>query len=73
MTFNEERLQVAKQTAKFAEVGFMNQVREIAEALAICSKEDVKAISDHLSLAIQAMENADYDVKYYTELCEKEA
>lgn len=72
MSYNEERLQIAQKTASFATVGFMAQVREIAEALSICPKEDVKVIAEQLMLAIETMETLERDVKYYKDKCEEE-
>ena len=60
----EERLNVAEELARFTEQGFMEKVREIADALSICPKDDVKVISEQLSLAVNAMAEADKDVTY---------
>ena len=68
----QERLKVAEISARFVEIGFMSFVKEAAEALSICPKEDVKAISEQLALAVKAVEFAEYDVEYYKEQCEKE-
>lgn len=72
MSYNEERLQKAEKTASFATVGFMAQVREIAEALSICPKEDVKVIAEQLMLAVETMESVESDVKYYRAKCEED-
>ena len=72
MSYNKERLQKAEQTARFAEIGFMAQVREVAEALSICPKSDVKVIAEQLMLYVEAMESVEADVRYYKEKCEKE-
>ena len=72
MTWNEERLQTAEQTARFAKVGFMAQVREIAEALSICTKDDVKVIAEKLMSAVETMESVERDVEYYKAACEEE-
>ena len=73
MTYHEEKLQLAEQTASFVAVGFMAQVREIAEALSICQKGDVKVIAEKLMLAVATMESAQKDVEYYKRKCEEEA
>lgn len=71
MSYNEERLEIARQIDTFAEVGFMAQVREIADALSICSREDVKAIADKLMGAIRAMESIEEDIAYHKKFCEE--
>lgn len=73
MSYHEEKLRIAEEIANFAERGFIAEVRRIADALAICPKEDVKAISEHLALAIEAMEEVDRDVAYYKKRVEEEA
>ena len=72
VTYIEELLQKAVKTARFAEEGFMTQVREIAEALSICPKSDVKVIAEQLMLAIEVMEDLEKDVKYYESKLEEE-
>jgi NACalpha-BTF3-like transcription factor len=65
MSYNEEKLNIAEAIVQFAELGFMARVREIAEALSICPKDDVKVIAEQLNLAIEALEEANRDVLYY--------
>jgi predicted adenine nucleotide alpha hydrolase (AANH) superfamily ATPase len=72
MSYYEEKMKHAEEVLKFAEKGFMEKVREIAEALSICPKKDVKAISDQLFLAVEAMTSAEDDVKYYKRKYEEE-
>ena len=72
MSYHEERLKVAEELASLATKGFMIKVREIAEALSICPKDDIKQISEHLSRAVEAMEQADKDVAYYKGIIEEE-
>lgn len=72
MSYNEEKLKEAETVLSFANHGFMNRVREIAEALSICPKDDVKVIAKHLTAAIEAIESVEADVKYYKAQCEKE-
>lgn len=74
MSYYEEKLRVAEEVSRLAGQGFMAKVREIADALSICSKDDVKAISEQLNLAVEAMEEVDRDALYYKEkiIVEKE-
>ncbi len=72
MSYYEERLEVAEEVASLTAQGFMIKVREIAEALSICPKDDIKQISEHLSRAVEAMEEAEKDVAYYKEKIEEE-
>lgn len=72
MSWNEERLQMAEQTASFATIGFMANVREIGEALTICPKGDVRLIAEKLMLAVETIESLEKDVTYYKEKCEEE-
>lgn len=72
MSWNEEKLKKAEQTASFATIGFMAQVREIADALSICRKEDVKVIAEKLMLAVETMEDLEKDVSYYKAKCEED-
>lgn len=65
MDYYKEKLALAEGKASLMERGFMSVVREIADALSICSKEDVKVISEQLTLAVQAMAEADEEVTYY--------
>ena len=64
MSYYEERLKVAEEIASLTAQGFMKKVRDIAEALSICPKDDIKQISEHLSRAVEAMEQAEKDVAY---------
>ena len=72
MSFNEERLQKAEMILSFTKQGFINRVREIAEALSICPVEDVKVIHNQLTKAIEALESAEWDVAFYKGECEAE-
>lgn len=73
MSYNEEKFDMAVKTARFAEVGFMAQVREIAEALAICSYTDVKVIAEQFNRAVEIMESLEADIDYYRKRCGMEA
>lgn len=72
MSYYEEKLRIAEEASRLAEQGFMAKVREIADALSICSKDDVKAIAEQLNLAVEAMEEVDRDTLYYKEKCAEE-
>jgi hypothetical protein len=63
--YYKEKLTLAEEKAGLMERGFISVVREIADALSICPKEDVKAISEQLTLAVQVMEEVDEEVAYY--------
>ena len=67
MTYYEEKLKIAEEASRLLGQGFMAKVREIADALSICPKDDVKAIAEQLNLAVQAMEEVDRDALYYKE------
>lgn len=68
MSYEEKRLKAAEKTARFAEVGFMVQVREIAAALEVCSYADVKVIAEQLNNAVEIMESLEYDLEYYKKI-----
>lgn len=72
MSYYEEKLQNAKAVANLAAQGFINEVREIAEALSVCGKDDAMAISEHLSHLVEVMKSVEDNVKYYRDLLEKE-
>jgi hypothetical protein len=72
MSYHEERLQQTQQIARFAEKGFMAEVREIAEALSICPMGDVKAIAERLMLSVEIMKSIEDDIEYYRKRCEEE-
>ena len=72
MSYNEEKVDIAVKTARFAEVGFMAQVREIAEGLANCSYAEVKVIAEQLNQAVEIMESLEADIDYYRKRCVKE-
>lgn len=65
MDYYKEKLTLAEEKAALMERGFISVVREIADALSICPKEDVKAISEQLTLAVQVMAEVDDEVTYY--------
>ena len=65
MSYYKEKLTFTEEKAALMERGFMSVVREIADALSICPKEDVKAISEQLTLAVQVMAEVDEEVTYY--------
>lgn len=72
MSYYEDQLKKAEEKASLATKGFMIKVREIAEALSICPKDDIKQISEHLSRAVEAMTEIDGDVVYYKRKIEEE-
>lgn len=63
--YYEEQLKLAQEVSRLTEHGFISKVREIADALSICSKDDVKAISEELNRAVEAMAEVDSNVTYY--------
>lgn len=65
--YYDEKLTLAKEKSRLTECGFITKVREIADALSICSKEDVKAIAEELNRAVEAMAEVDGEVAYYEE------
>ena len=72
MNYNERKLKNTETLLNFAHQGFMSRVREIGEALTICTKDDVKVIAEQLLEAVEAMESAESDIKYYKDKCREE-
>lgn len=72
MSYNEKRLKNSETLLRLATQGFMCRVREVGEALTICTMEDVKVITEQLIELVEAMESCDADIEYYKEQCRKE-
>jgi hypothetical protein len=72
MNYNERKLKNTETLLDFATQGFMSRVREIGEALTTCHNENVKVLAEQLFDAIEAMESAESDIKYYKNKCSEE-
>lgn len=71
-SYAEEHLIKAEHGARFAEIGLREQVREVAEALAICPMSDVRLIAEKLIEYVEAYEIVAKEVDYYRNLIERE-